>query len=316
MTVLAADRTDTHLALFSAPAFHALNLAPGERHVRVDHQVDGRLLGSLCGRLDRATGRLVCGASAPFGGLDLTPAASTSPTALAPLIDDLVTQLHDHHGVRRLEVRARPAAHGAQHAALETALLAAGFTVAHTAVNQHIDLETTTHPEDHLAALPKKRRWALRRDLEAGYAHVEVAGSEAWHTVHAIVDGARLAKVRPPWLAPAYLDRLRTAFPGRIHGRLLHLDGQPLAAAVVYAVASGVELLAAWGDAGPGAGGRSPMNLLAHHLVADALARGSRVLDLGISSEPDGTPNTGLIHFKRSVGAQTGHRLTLTKDLP
>jgi hypothetical protein len=36
--------------------------------------------------------------------------------------------------------------------------------------------------------------------------------------------------------------------------------------------------------------------------------RGARLLDLGPSSEKDGTPNVGLVNFKRSVGAVPGTR--------
>lgn len=58
------------------------------------------------------------------------------------------------------------------------------------------------------------------------------------------------------------------------------------------------------------------MNLLAHHLVADSVRTGARLLDLGPSSDKDGRPNLGLAHFKRSVGAQPGTRKVLARQLP
>jgi hypothetical protein len=308
MTVLVSERSDAHVALFGAEAFHALNLGPDERYLRVDHAGPrGAVAASLCGRL-RDDGTFVSGASAPFGGLDLADAGVDPAAALGDLLEQLRA-----HGATRVEVRARPAAHGPAAAAAEAALGHAGFTVTGTAVNQHLDLGAWPDPDAYLAALPKKRRWALRQDFAAGGVLQDADRADRWAQVHAVIDAARTVKGRPRWLAPDYLARLRGAFPGRVTGHLLTVDAVPVASAVVYRVADGVDLLAAWGDTGTLR--RSPMNLLAFRLVEQSLATGARVLDLGISSEPDGTPNEGLIHFKRSVGARDGVRLTFAKDL-
>jgi hypothetical protein len=50
------------------------------------------------------------------------------------------------------------------------------------------------------------------------------------------------------------------------------------------------------------------MDLLAHLVLTGSVERGARLLDLGPSSEKDGTPNVGLVNFKRSVGAVPGTR--------
>jgi hypothetical protein len=310
MTVLAGSRTDAHLALFSTEAFHRLNLGPDERYLRIDHVVAGRLVASLCGRVDGV--RFVCGASAPFGGIDVPVEHDARVDALTELVGLALDRLRDE-GVTRAEIRLRPAAHGPVTAAAEAALLGHGFTLGGCAVNQHLDLSAYADAGAHLASLPKKRRWALRQDLAAGYRFQDADAVGGWAQVHAVVDRARTVKNRPAWLPQAYLQALREAFPGRVSGHLLELDGVAVAAAVVYRVSPAVDLLAAWGDTGTAR--RSPMNLLAHRLVERSLAHGARVLDLGISSEHDGTPNPGLIHFKRSVGAQDGIRTTLVKDL-
>ena len=57
---------------------------------------------------------------------------------------------------------------------------------------------------------------------------------------------------------------------------------------------------------------RSPMNLLAMRVAEQAIADGTRVLDLGISSV-DGRADAGLVQFKRSVGASEGLRLDLVR---
>jgi hypothetical protein len=91
------------------------------------------------------------------------------------------------------------------------------------------------------------------------------------------------------------------------------MGDEPIAAALVYDVLSDVDLLVAWGDHGHDLP-RSPMKLLAYHLVGRALERGARILDLGPSSEKDGSPNAGLVHFKRSLGAVAGTRLVLVRS--
>ncbi len=312
MTVLLSERCDAHVGLFGAEAFHALNLGPGEQYVRVDHAgPDGNVAGSLCGRLHE-DGTFLSGASAPFGGLDLVAAEAGVEVATA-VLDTALSQLRDR-GVSRVQVRARPAAHGPAAAAAEAALHAGGFAVVQSPVNQHLDLRRWPDADAYLADLPKKRRWALRQDLAAGATLEDADDRDRWGQVHDVIDGARRAKGRPAWLAPEYLERLRAAFPGRVAGHLLDVEGSAAAAAVVFRVSDGVDLLAAWGDTRTLR--RSPMNLMAFELVKRSLAGGAHVLDLGISSEPDGTPNEGLIHFKRSVGATDGVRLTFDKDVP
>ncbi len=93
---------------------------------------------------------------------------------------------------------------------------------------------------------------------------------------------------------------------------LLTHGGRSCAAALLYRVAPGRELVVYWGDAGHDLP-RSPMNVLALRLVELALAEGARTLDLGISSV-DGVPDQGLIQFKRSVLARESLRLDLVRS--
>ena len=72
------------------------------------------------------------------------------------------------------------------------------------------------------------------------------------------------------------------------------------------------ELVVYWGDAGHELP-RSPMNVLAHALVARSLDEGVRSLDIGPSSI-DGVPDQGLIQFKRSIGAREDLRLHLVRE--
>jgi hypothetical protein len=124
-------------------------------------------------------------------------------------------------------------------------------------------------------------------------------------TLHGILAANRAAHHRPAGLPRDYLERARAAFPDRV-------AGAPVAAAVVYRVLDDVDLLVAWGDAGHELR-HSPMDRLAHLLVMASMQRGARLLDLGPSSEKDGTPNVGLVNFKRSVGAIPGTRKVFTR---
>ena len=88
--------------------------------------------------------------------------------------------------------------------------------------------------------------------------------------------------------------------------RLLQ-GGDLAAAALVYRVAPDWDYVVAWGDDIAHRRMRV-MNVIAYHLVAAAIPRGIRVIDLGISSV-DGVPDGGLIQFKRNLGASVGLRI-------
>jgi hypothetical protein len=113
------------------------------------------------------------------------------------------------------------------------------------------------------------------------------------------------------WVWPSaersYLERVKQTFPDRVRLLLLRREGEPVAAAVVYRVLDDVDQVVHWGDAAQGLA-RSPMDLLAHLVFTGSLATGARFVDLGPSSEKDGTPNLGLSSFKRAVGAVPGAR--------
>ena len=93
---------------------------------------------------------------------------------------------------------------------------------------------------------------------------------------------------------------------------VLEHAGRPCAAALTYRVLPGRELVVYWGDAGHDLP-RSPMNVLAHAMVARALDEGVRSLDIGPSSVA-GVPDQGLNQFKRSVGARESLRLDLVRE--
>jgi GNAT acetyltransferase-like protein len=288
--------------LFCDPRFHDLNgvdPADRRRHETPDGVLDGVV----------TDGVFESGHHAPFGGPDLAAGDPPLPH-VQTLLEDAVAALGD---VGTIRIKARPSCYSPAEPVVQYLLLQMGFAVEHCDVNQHIDLAPFATADDYVGSLKKKRAHALRADLAGPLELREAHDDAGLAACHGVMAANRAAHGRPPGLPLDYLRRARDAFPGRIHPYVLAHDDAPVAAALVYEVLPDVDLLVAWGDHGHDLP-RSPMNLLAYHLVARSIARGARVLDLGPSSEKDGSPNAGLVHFKRSVGAAAGTRLVLVRS--
>lgn len=297
--------------LFVDPRFDDLNAVPETSRWCYEHRVDGRLVGVLSGVL--TDGVLLSGHSAPFGGPDLVRPDPVVGDVLG-LVRGALARLRAE-GVPTLRIRCRPVEYSPAEPLVEYALLHAGLAVEHCDLNQVVDLGVLGPDGDPLALLGKKRARDVRADSALPYELAEVADEEGIAVCHGILAGNRAAHGRPAGLPAEYLARARAAFPGRVHPYVLRYEGRPVAAAVVYRVLDDVDLLVAWGDDAEHGLQRSPMNLLAHRLVERSLRTGARLLDLGPSSEKDGSPNLGLAHFKRSVGARPGTRKVLAISL-
>jgi len=296
-----------HLALFSTPEFHALNLRPGQRLCRLDHEADGRLVGSLVGVLDGDV--FHSGHSAPFGGPDFVRDAETTGNVVATLASAVARLGED--GARTIRVTARPAHHSAAETAVQFALLNLGFVVEGCELSFHIDLTPFAGVDDYVAALRSPARRAVRHAQAEPFALVPALDEASWERGYDLLAANRAGKGRTLALSLDYTRRARDTFPGRVRMFALEHAGAPCAAALVYRVAPGRELVVYWGDADHDLP-RSPMNALAHRMVGQALADGARVLDLGPSSV-GGVADPGLIQFKRSVLARESLRLDLVR---
>ncbi len=308
-TATAAPSSD-HLALFATESFHALNLRAGQTLRRIDHHEGDRLAGSLVGVIQGD--RFHSGHSAPFGGPDFARDAEAAATVRAAL-EDAVAQL-TAEGIRTIRVTARPAHYSGSEAAVQFALLGLGFGVRGCELSLHIDLAPFAGPDDYLAALRSPARRAVRHALREPFRLVPVEDDVAWARAYGVLAANRAAKGRALALPLEYTLRARDTFPGRVRMFALEHDGALCAAALVYRVLPGHELVVYWGDAAH-ALPRSPMNVLAHLLVERCIAEGVRTLDLGPSSI-GGIPDQGLIQFKRSVGARESLRLDLERTAP
>jgi hypothetical protein len=301
---------EAHLTIFNRSAFHALNLGPGDALRRIDHHDSaGRLVGSVVGVV--RDGHFVSGHSAPFGGIDLVRDAEIA-SRVGDLVEAALAALRAD-GVREATIRLRPPAYSRSDPHVELALLARGFAVAAAELNHHIDLGAVADASAHLARLPSAGRRALQHALALDLTFAEADTQTDWAAAYELLRRNREAKGRHLSLPPAYLERARAAFPGRVRMATLRHAGEPVAAALTYRVRPDHEYVVWWGDHGHDLA-RSPMPVLALRVVERAIAERVRTVDLGISSV-DGRPDDGLAQFKQSVGAQPTVRLTLHRSL-
>ena len=299
---------ESHLVLWNTSAFWALRPEEVDRRVQLDQTDDGgRLVGSFVG--GRVDDRCISGYGAPFGGFDLTREAETVANIEA-LVDATLAELGDD-GVATVEVRAKPGHYGANQSSLIFVLLNRGFAVAGCDLNTYLDLGGLATVDEYVAGLKPAARKMLRRSSALGLQALQVAPDDEvrWAEAYEVLRRNRVDRGRPMRLGLDYVRAIRDAFPGCV--RLLGLaDGDSLvAAALVYRVGVGCDLVQYWGDAQHSLAS-SPMNRLVQVVVEHSLAAGARTIDIGISSE-DGVPNHGLLQFKRSVGCRIEPRLEL-----
>ena len=157
-----------------------------------------------------------------------------------------------------------------------------------------------------MAALSAVARNRLHHGLRAGMAFAPAESAADWAECYALLAETKLRRGVQFKVSLGYLLNLRRIFGPRIAMHRLLCDGELAAATLVYRVAPTWDCLVAWGD-DVRLRGRNVMNLMAYHLVCEALRRQVAILDLGIASV-DGVPDDGLIRFKRSVGGITGLR--------
>jgi predicted N-acyltransferase len=298
-SVITAD--ESHLAIFLRETYHAIGPQPSLRLARYDHLVDGRLVGTLSGVVDGDT--FCSGFSAPFGGVEILRAGEPVEHVME-LVERAREQLVAQ-GVCTIRVRCRPPFYTGE-TSVQFALSTLGFSVTETDLNYHLDLAPITSAEAYVEALKSPARRALRHALGLGLEFDEAADEDEWAAAYEVLRHNRVSKGRPMRLSLEYVTALRDLFPGRVRMYVLRTGGAVCAAALVYRILPGRDLVQYWGDAHH-ALERSPMNVLVLRLVERALAEGVETIDLGISTD-HGVPNQGLIQFKQSVLARPSLR--------
>ncbi|MCW2968384.1 MAG: family N-acetyltransferase [Solirubrobacteraceae bacterium] len=298
------------LSLFNSRAFHALNTDAGQEALLVPYHEDDRLVCVLSGVLEGD--RFTAGFSAPFGGPDFARPRET-PARVVAALTHAVAEL-DRRGAATIRVRARSASWSANEAVVQFALLNLGFRVETADLSYALDLRRFATHDAYFDALKSPARRALRHAQREPFAFAEV---DDWAAPYTVLDANRRQHDRVLALGPAYLDRARQAFPGRVRMFALHHDGAICAAALVFAVTPTRWYVQAWGDA-LHALPRSPMNVLVLELVRTALDEGVEVMDLGRTTDPaqPGQPlqvSSGLAQFKQSILAHAELRPVLVR---
>lgn len=299
----------SHISLFNEARYQRCNLQPGQRLFRYDHCAGGRLVGTLSGVVH--DNQLVCGHSAPFGGIDW--ARRREPVGAVVELIAAAARRARAEGLGTIVIRARPAYFGANEAAVEFALHKLGAAVQSCELSLGIAAGRYRTPADYVAALKSLARNRLSHGLRAGLVCGAAEGPAEWAACYEIL--ADTKRRRGTWLKFSldYLLGLRQIFGPRIAMHMLVRDGEIAAASLVYRIAPGWDCLAAWGDRVEHRG-NEVMNVMAYHLVCEAIAGQVGVIDLGISSV-DGVADDGLIQFKRSIGGMTGLRIDFRLSL-
>jgi Acetyltransferase (GNAT) domain len=313
--------TDPHpdwRRLFNRPDFHALNHRSGQRAGYIEvHDRDGRLLGGLSGIREGDT--FVSGFSAPFGGVDLVNPHETVEN-IDRVVQESLRTLRDE-GVTRIQVRLPPAAYSANEDVVQFSLLNAGLQVERCELNQHIPIADWQSIAAYQSSLRPAAQKTLRHLMTLGLTFRPLDTDAEWDRAHELLAANRARKGRRMALSADYVKTARAQLGSQVRMYELTLGTTAVAAALVYQVTPGCDLVVAWGDS-EHEFKRSPMILLAYHLVELALQNNVRILDLGISNEPERqpqpsgdlglSPNFGLAQFKRTTLAQVQPRFTMT----
>jgi hypothetical protein len=301
--------------LFNRASFHGLNSRDGQQVLLTEvHDETGRLLGGLSGVRDGDD--FLSGYSAPFAGVDLLNGRETSEN-IARVVLDSLRQIQAA-GVRSIRLKLPPACYSDNEAMVQFSLLNAGFAVERCELNQHLPVSEWSSAADFAERLRPPAQKTLRHLMTAELSFRQVEQTCDFDRAYELLLQSRVRKGRRFALTLDYLALARaTLSPDVRMFDLLHED-RPIAAALVYRVAPGRDLVVAWGD-GENELKRSPMIMLAYRLVERCLAEGVGMLDLGISNEPVARntgglePNYGLVQFKRTLLARTEPRFTMVR---
>lgn len=228
--------------------------------------------------------------SAPFAGFSFSKSLSLAS------LDSLVSCLLDYIQKNAITIQVTmPPLFYKQDLYLKLVYILQRYsTSCYTDINYALDLKT----DDYDSLLNKESRKNLKR---AKYIPSELKRAETLEErkiVYDVIAENRKAKGYPLKMSLNDLEKTSAIVP--VDYYLLLMDQEPVASAIVFEVAPTIAQVIYWGDLSAYSLKR-PMNLLAFELFHLYKKRGFAFLDIGPSSE-EGVPNTGLCHFKESIG--------------
>ena len=305
-----------HLCLYNHPAFAALNIVGAQEYLRIDYRAAERLVGSLAGVAEGTT--FTSGYSAGFGGPDVVRERERLES-IVDMTGHFVEALRGA-GFRTLVVRTKPLHYSRNEHYLHFSMLRDGFTIKEENLNFYFDLAQFSDPQDYVDSLRHAPKRQLRLALAEPYRWSPAGEERDWQAAYDVLAESRARHGAELSLSYAYLQRLRSAFPGRVRAYLLERAESVVAACLLYVISERHAQVMYWGDREERAvrgGTQAPiavMNLVAYHTVAQGLADGLHTVDLGPSTST-GSVNFGNCHFKSTVNALPDFRYVLQRDL-
>lgn len=183
----------------------------------------------------------------------------------------------------------------------------AGFKIAGCDLNYQYDLDQ--FGDNYEMKIDPKARQKLRASLKNGLTFEPTDDIES---VYHIIAENRKAKNFPLLMT---LDDIRKTI--EVIKADFYLvrkeDGQAIASAIVYEVASDKVQVIYWGNL-PGTDSSKSMNFLSYHLFDVYKKANKTFFDIGPSTE-NSIPNVGLCDFKQTIGCDTSTKLTFELDL-
>lgn len=257
-------------------------------------------LGIILGRRDEG---LFSPFSAPFGGF----VANKTPSLKH--IDQAVTALKTYarNNLTIIRVSLPPLIYAPSLTNKTVHSMLRQGCLHHVDINHHFCLDNFDNYENCLKLNAKQK---LRTALNAGFTfqHIDSGDTDGVRRAYEVIRLNRQQHGYP--LRMSLDDVLATIKIVPADFFVMSLNGTDVAAAQVYEASSGIAQVIYWGDR-EGFSELRPMNALAYHLFDFYHKRGTRIVDIGPSSE-NGQPSYGLADYKESVGCTAGLKFTFT----
>lgn len=248
--------------------------------------------------LGQRGGRLLSPFSAPFGGY--LKNGNVSVEVVHACVD--LTKAYAQQLGMKAELFLPPAIYDPElYAKTVNTLMLKGEPL-YTDISYHYDLRglDPDSPEDSiLSRMNATARKHFNRASRLPF-HTELLGKSSADIERAynVIAANRRWKGYP--LRMTLDDVIRTAPIADTECIVMSLDGEDVAAAVIYHVTPEIMQVVYWGDA-PGHDKQYAMSRFTYDVFRQCYTFGASVLDIGPSSE-DGIPSVGLCAFKESIG--------------
>lgn len=276
---------------YSTKAFVDVNAAKAQavRHFVSYDEKGAPRLGIILGYRD---GKWLAPFSAPFAEI-----AYSKPQSLERIYDFL-SELADLLQGAELQITLPPAFYDPQMLPAMHGVLANFAKKAVWDYNYHLPV---SNADEFYSTLNHQARKNYNHAIRHGFAFEK---TEDTARAYAVIQANRNAHGYPLAMGIEQIRQTVAPGPGGVCADffVMSLEGEDVAAAMVYRISAEIAQVVYWGDA-PGHSGKRPMNILPKFLLGHYRAAGVKILDIGPSSTA-GIPNLGLCRFKESIGCK------------